>query len=151
MTRSPFFIGGTSGARMTRSPFFIGSTSEKDRATRIGIARICVGSIVVGAPRQAQRIFGLPKEQDSAAVRLLSRLFGIRNITLGAWAVAVRDRSAKERRLCYQINAAVDAADLVVLAAAGIRRQGLLRPVIMSSILGSSALLAWLDLLDDVG
>ena len=136
---------------MTRSPIFIGSTSEKDRATRIGIARISVGSVVLLTTRQAQQLFGLPDEQDSAATRLLARLFGIRNITLGAWALAVRDRSKAERKLCYQFNAAVDAADLVVLAVAGIMRQGLTRPVIMSSVLGSSALLAWLDLLDDVG
>lgn len=136
---------------MTRSPFLIGTTSERDRATRIGIARISVGSVVLLTNRQAQQLFGLPDEQDNPAVRLLARLFGIRNISLGAWALAVRDRSTAERKLCYQFNAAVDAADLVVLAVAGIMRQGLTRPVIMSSVLGSSALLAWLDLLDDVG
>ena len=135
---------------MTRSPFFIGSTGEKDRVTRIGIARICVGGLVLGASGQAAQIFGLPEEQNSPAARLLGRLFGIRNITLGAWALTVRDRSKAERKLCYQFNAAIDAADLVVLAVAGIMRQGLTRPVIMSSVLGSAALLSWLDLLDDV-
>jgi hypothetical protein len=99
----------------------------------------------------ARRFFGIPAAQDNGGgLRLAARLFGIRNVVLGTWALLARDQGIDERRLCYRLQAAVDAGDLAVLAWAGIRGDGLLRPALMGGALGSSAVLAWLDLLGDV-
>ena len=136
---------------MPRSPFLLGTHDERERATRVGIARMVVGGSVLLTTGLARRAFGLPAEEDTASTRMLARLFGIRNVVLGTWALMARDQGADERRLCYRVNAAVDAADLVVIAWAAVTGEDLARMAVMSGALGTSALLAWLDLLGDVG
>ena len=131
--------------------FLIGAGTERDRATRIGVARICVGGLLLITTGFTRRVFGVPANQDNQALRMLARLAGIRNIFLGAWALVAQEHGDDERRLCYQLNAATDATDLGILAFAGLRDKGLRRAAAMSCALGSSALLAWLDLLQDVG
>jgi hypothetical protein len=132
------------------SPFLLGAGSERERATRIGVARMCVGGPLLLTTGLARRLFGVPEEQDTPALRMLGRLFGIRNVVLGLWTLAARDHGAEQRRLCYRLNAAVDAADLVVLAVGGTTGRGLVRAALMGGSLGGSALLAWLELLRDV-
>jgi hypothetical protein len=136
---------------MSRSPLLLGTGSERERATRIGIARVCVGSSMLLTTGLARRVFGIPAAQDNGGgLRLAARLFGIRNVVLGAWALLARDQGIDERRLCYRLQALVDAGDLAALAWAGVRGDGMLRPALMGGALGSSALLAWLDLIGDV-
>lgn len=136
---------------MSRSPLLLGTGSERERATRIGIARICVGSSMVLTTGLARRVFGIPAAQDTGGgLRLAARLFGIRNVVLGTWALLARDQGIDERRLCYRLQAVVDAGDLAALAWAAVRGEGLLQPALMGSVLGGSAVLAWLDLLGDV-
>jgi hypothetical protein len=131
--------------------FLIGADTERDRATRIGVARICVGSLLLITTGFARRLFGVPADQDNQALRMMARLTGIRNIFLGAWALAAQDHGDDQRRLCYQLNAATDATDLGILVIGGLKEKGLRRTAAMSCALGGSALLAWLDLLQDVG
>jgi hypothetical protein len=133
---------------MPRSPLFIGAEAERDRATRLGVGRMTVGSTLI-ATGVARRLFGVPAEYDNGAARLVARLAGVRNIALGAWSLQVRDHSKAERRLCYQLNAAVDAADVAVLLWAGITHKELRRAALMGSALGVSMLLGWMDLLED--
>ena len=135
---------------MARSPLLIGARDERSRALQIGVARITVGSSLLLTTGLARRIFGLPDEMDNAGVRVTARLFGIRNIVLGAWAIAARDQGPAERRLCYQLNAMVDAADLGILALGAIADRRLVRAALMGGALGTSALLAWIELLGDV-
>jgi len=127
----------------------MGANTERERAIRIGIGRLAVGSTLM-ASGFAHRLFGVPQEHDNGALRLVARLTGIRNIALGAWALQVRDHSAAERRLCYQLNAAVDAADVAVLLWAGFTHKELRRAALMGSALGVSILLGWMDLLEDL-
>ena len=134
---------------MVSSPFFIGAGDERDRATRIGAGRIGVGSTLMAAGL-ARRLFGIPKSHDTGALRLTARLFGVRNIVLGAWAIAARDQKPEQRRLCYQLNAAVDAADIALLTLAGLRHRELRQAAVMGNLLGVSALLAWMELLQDL-
>lgn len=135
---------------MVRSPFLLGAGSERERATRIGVARMCVGGSLLLTTGLARRLFGVAEAQDTAALRMLARLFGIRNVVLGAWVLAARDHGAEQRRLCYRLNAVVDAADLGILAIGAMSGQGLVRAALMGSSLGGSALLAWLELLQEV-
>ncbi len=137
-------------AAVVASPILVNAGSERERATRMGVARISVGTTLFTAGI-ARRLFGVPEAQDNPAVRLTARLAGIRNVVLGAWTLASRDGSADERRRCYQLNAAVDAADVVVLAAVAVAHPELRRAALMGLALGGSALLGWVALLDDVG
>ncbi|MGI8610536.1 MAG: hypothetical protein ACR2MY_15150 [Candidatus Dormibacteria bacterium] len=135
---------------MTRSPLLLGSKSESERAMRAGVVRIGLGAVMLLAPALGRRVFGVPDKQDNSAVRLLARLFGIRQIVLGAWAIQVQNSGADQRRMCYQLNAATDAVDVGALAVAGVFGEGLVQAAIMGSLLGTSEVLAWLDLLGDV-
>jgi hypothetical protein len=109
-----------------------------------------VGGTLLLLTGLARRLFGVPADQDNGALRLTARLFGIRNIVLGTWALAGQDQDRDTRRLCYQLNAATDAVDLGVLALGALKGDRLWRPAMRGTALGGSALLAWLDLLDDV-
>ncbi|MBV9099515.1 MAG: hypothetical protein JOZ46_01170 [Candidatus Dormibacteraeota bacterium] len=134
---------------MLRSPLLLGASSERERATQIGAARIGVGSTLLAAGL-ARRVFGVPAEHDTGALRLTARLAGIRNVVLGCWTLQVRDQGKEQRRLCYQLNAAVDAADIAVLAWAFLRHSELRQAALMGTALGGSALLGWLELLSDL-
>jgi hypothetical protein len=127
----------------------MGADGERERATRLGIGRMTVGSTLI-ATGVARRLFGVPAEHDNGAARLAARLAGVRNIALGAWSLQVRDHSKAERRLCYQLNAAVDAADVAVLLWAGFTHKELRRAALMGSALGAAMLLGWMDLLEDI-
>lgn len=117
---------------------------------RASAARISLGALMVVAPGMGRRVFGVPHDQDNGALRLMARLFGVRQVVLGAWALRVQGKSAEQRRLCYQYNAAADAVDVVALAIAGIFAEGLVQAAIMGSALGVSEVLAWVDMLGDV-
>jgi hypothetical protein len=111
---------------------------------------MCVGGMLLVTTGLTRRLFGIPAEQDNAALRAMAHLAGIRNIVLGAWALAARDQGLDERRLCYQLNAATDAVDLGILAFAGLRGEGLWQGAIMGWALGGPTMLAFLDLIQDV-
>lgn len=132
---------------MIRSPLLLGTSTERDGTTRIAVVRIVVGTLGLLANRPVQRAFGLPARHDTPTARALARLFGVRNVALGVWALSVRDDSADVRRRCYELNAAVDVADVAVLLWPVLRRQGLARFGITSALLGTSATLTWLELL----
>lgn len=136
---------------MPRSPLLLGSSSERDRVTRAAGARIAIGALMVLAPGLGRRLFGVPRNQDNGSLRLLARLFGVRSVALGTWALMARNQAAQERRVCYQLNAVVDGVDVAAVAIAGITGEGLVQAAIMGSVLGASELLAWVDLVSDIG
>lgn len=135
---------------MSRSPLLVKTGSERERATRLGWARIVIGSSLVLTTGFALRVFGVPVAQDNAAARALCRLFGIRNVVLGVWVLKARDYESAQRRFCYQVNTAVDAADIAALVVGGVTDGSLIRPAVMGTALGGSALVAWLDLTAEV-
>ncbi|MPZ65626.1 MAG: hypothetical protein GEU83_08955 [Pseudonocardiaceae bacterium] len=132
---------------MIRSPLLLGTSTERDGVTRIALVRAGLGALGLLATRPVQLAFGLPAAQDTPAARALGRLFGVRNVVLAAWALIVRDADHDTRQRCYQLNATVDAADMVVVLWPVLRRQGLARFGIASAALAISATLAWLELL----
>jgi hypothetical protein len=132
---------------MPRSPFLVASHGEREGAMRASIARIAVGSLLGLAPGLSRMAFGIPRDQDNGALRMIARLFGIRNVVLGLWAIRVQDQPSEARRLCYQLNAAVDALDIVALGIGAVAGEGLVQGALMGSLLGGSETLAWLDCL----
>ena len=135
---------------MARSPLFLASTTEAERAMRAGGVRIGLGVVMVAAPGLGRKIFGVPGDQDNGSVRLLARLFGIRQLVLGVWALQVQGKSAEARKLCYQLNAVCDVVDVVALGIAGVTGKGLVQAAVMGSLLGSTETLAWIDLIQQV-
>ena len=132
---------------MIRSPLLVATVTEQDGATRIGLVRVVVGALPLLAAGLARVLFGLPKKDDTPAVRTIARLFGIRNVVLGLWVLSVRAADPDTRRRCYQLNAAVDALDGLALVWPVVRRQGLIRFGLGSATLAVSATLSWLELL----
>ena len=133
---------------MSRSPLLLGTSTEREMATRMGQTRMSVGVSALVTTGLAQVVFGVNKDHDNSTTRVLGRLFGIRNIVLGAWALGVRDADRETRRLCYALNAVVDGVDVAVLLWPLLRREGTPRFSISAAVLGTSALLGWMDLLD---
>jgi hypothetical protein len=135
---------------MPRSPLLIATHDERQRATRVAVARMFIGSSMLFFTGASRRVFGIPAGQDYTSLRVVCRLFGIRNITLGLWTLAARQQPPEARRRWYQLNAAVDAADVAVVTIGGVAGEGFGRAALMGGVLGTSALLAWLDLIGEL-
>ena len=131
---------------MPNSLMFLGSHDARDRATRIGAARIVVGASTFLPRPVAMRIAGLTEAEASGTLAFFARALGIRNAVLGAWVLASRDRPKHERRTVYQVNAAVDAADMAVLAWAAITQRVPKRFALLAGTLGTNACLGFLAL-----
>jgi hypothetical protein len=131
---------------MNRSPLLIGAHDQRRRLLQMGVARISVGVSIGVAPRLGARVFGAPAEQVTPVAALLARLVAVRNVTLGMWALALRDAGAAERRRFVRYNLAVDVVDLAVITPLLLRRD-LRRTAVMAGALATSAIFGWLDLL----
>ena len=135
---------------MPNSLIFLGSCSARDRATRIGVARIAVGGLTFLPRPVARQIAGLNETEATGTLSFFARAMGIRNAVLGAWVLVSRDRPKHERRTVYQVNAAVDAADMALLAWAAITQRVPKRFALLSVTLGTNALLGFLALASEV-
>ncbi|MFN2581857.1 MAG: hypothetical protein ABR498_03845 [Candidatus Dormibacteria bacterium] len=133
-----------------QSPLFIGSKDERDRATRIGIARIAVGASTFQPVALSRHLVGLPTEDATGPFVFFARAFGIRNAVLGAWVLAARDQPKKHRRLCYRVNAAVDAGDVAVALFAAVTRRMPKRFMLLTAVLGGNACASFLELASEV-
>ncbi|HEX6388647.1 MAG TPA: DUF4267 domain-containing protein [Solirubrobacteraceae bacterium] len=76
--------------------------------------RIVIGLLAWFLPNVAARAFGL-KPKDNPQASFITRLFGIRDATLG---VAQMQMSGPARRLAWQLGIVVDAADAAAAALA---------------------------------
>ncbi|MBV8196176.1 MAG: hypothetical protein JOY80_11695 [Candidatus Dormibacteraeota bacterium] len=135
---------------MQRSLIFLGSRDERDRATRVGVARILVGASTFQPVAISRHLVGLPEDQATGPFIFFARAFGVRNMVLGAWVLAARDRPKQYRRLCYQVNAAVDAVDLAALLLATVQRRMPKRFVALTTVLATNACMAFLQLASEV-
>ena len=76
--------------------------------------RIGLGTFAWLAPRTMNRIFGVPRRDDSPALVYMNRVFGVRAISLGAGYLA---SSGDARRLWHRLWLLCDTADTVMGAA----------------------------------
>jgi len=119
--------------------------------TRRTVAAMAAGRVVIGAaavlvPGPGSRLLGFPPEQDSPAARLSGRLFGVRDVALGALVWRTRDEPSLARYV-YRLNAWVDAGDATAMAVAVIGRQGIDRAAVSSAALALTGAAGWLNLL----
>jgi hypothetical protein len=81
-----------------------------DAASALSALRMLVGAGTWAAPGLSWRTFGLGPLQGGASTMLVGRLFGVRDLALGA---AVQHPDPGVRRAALQIGVAVDAVDVV--------------------------------------
>lgn len=92
--------------------------------TGLAIFRIALGAFAWLAPRRMNRLFAVPRADDSTALDYMNRVFGVRAIALGVGYLASGDES---RHLWRRLWLLCDSAD-TVMGAAMIARGGL-RPL----------------------
>jgi hypothetical protein len=116
----------------------------------LAIGRFILGLAPIVASAQASRLLGFPAEHDNPTARLMARLFGVRDIGLGAIVLAnLGDPDALRRALW--LNLAMDLGDALMIAIPLVRRQGIDRAAALSLgfALGGAAAwsiaLAWLS------
>lgn len=114
--------------------------------TAAAAVRAAIGATALLAPGPASRVLGYPREQDSPTARLMGRLFGVRDIALGALVWHVRDE-AFDSRFVYKLNAWVDAGDAAAMATALIGRQGIDRAALSSAVPALAGATLWFRLL----
>jgi hypothetical protein len=90
----------------------------------LAYVRIGLGTFAWLAPRTMNRVFGVPRSDDSAALDYMNRVFGVRAVSLGVGYLA---STGEARALWRRLWLLCDVAD-TVMGVAMIRR-GELGPV----------------------
>jgi len=121
------------------------SDEARMRSLALGLSatRVAVGAMAILTPRAAVTIMGFPAAQDSATARLVGRLFGTREIALGAYTAALVRRSVDQPD-AYALNAAVDSADFAVCTATLLGHRGVGRAAFGSALLAAPFAATWL-------
>jgi len=113
----------------------------------MGLGRIALGLAPFVAAGPASRLLGFPASQDNPTARLMSRLFGVRDIGLGVLAFyAIKHPEAAP--FLFLFNAFMDLGDFASAAIPIVKRQGIDRAAMMSALFaaigGTGWLIAWL-------
>ena len=88
------------------------SASSTDRAmTGLAFVRITNGLLAWFAPRAMNRLFGVPRADESPTLIYMNRVFGVRAIALGVGYLA---SSGEARNLWHRLWLMCDAADTVM-------------------------------------
>jgi len=85
--------------------------------------RIGLGAFAWVAPGLMNRIFGVPREENTASLNYMNRVFGVRAISLGVGYLSSRGEA---RRLWHRLWLLCDSADTVM--GAGMAAKGQLKP-----------------------
>jgi hypothetical protein len=73
--------------------------------------RISLGAFAWFAPRTMNRLFGVPRDDDSPALMYMNRVFGVRAVALG---VGYLTADAEGRHLWHRLWLLCDVADTVM-------------------------------------
>lgn len=110
--------------------------------TALALGRFVLGLAPIVAPAQASRLLGFPAEHDNPTARLMARLFGVRDIGLGAIVLADLGDPAALRRALW-LNLAMDLGDALMIAVPLARRQGIDRAAALSLGFALGGAAAW--------
>lgn len=114
-------------------------------ATGISAGRVGAGMIALASPRLLRRVMGLPASHHSASTDMVTRLFGVREVAVGAHAISAVRKSARQPGL-YALNAAVDGGDAVVMLVTAIGGGGARRAAVGGLLTALPVVGAWLCL-----
>lgn len=111
-------------------------------AIALAVGRLLIGVAPVVAAGLTSRLLGFPEAHDNPTARLMARLFGVRDIGLGAIvAMSLHDPAALRRALW--LNLAMDLADASMIAIPLVRRQGIDRAAGLSLAFALGGATAW--------
>lgn len=110
-----------------------------------GLGRIAIGLAPFVAASRAAAMLGFPAAQNSPSSRLLGRLFGVRDVGLGALAFYAAGHPASAAFLML-FNAAMDLGDLGSTAIPLLRREGIDRAALSSAAFAFTGGVAWVAL-----
>jgi uncharacterized protein DUF4267 len=111
--------------------------------TGMGLGRIAIGLAPFVAARSSARMIGFPLAHDTPTTRLMARFFGVRDIGLGVLAFyAVRHPESASFIMLF--NAFMDFGDLLSIAIPLVKRQGIDRAAVLSSMFALGGGLSWL-------
>ncbi|MDC0673237.1 DUF4267 domain-containing protein [Nannocystis radixulma] len=110
--------------------------------TVLALGRFAIGLAPIVAPVHASRLLGFPSEHDNPTSRLMARLFGVRDIGLGAIVLADLADPAALRRALW-LNLAMDLGDALMIAIPLVRRQGIVRAAALSLAFALGGAAAW--------
>ncbi|MDP9116726.1 MAG: hypothetical protein M3O28_05610 [Actinomycetota bacterium] len=117
--------------------------SLRSRAVLMSTVRAAIGIASIAAPTQAARVAGYPANHDNPTARLMSGLFGVRELLL-AWLVI--DAAATRDGLTagvFALQSAVDAADVVVQSMPVFKREGIDRAALGGIAVAAVASVMW--------
>lgn len=77
----------------------------------LALFRIGLGAFAWFAPRTMNRMFGIPRADESTALIYMNRVFGVRAVTLG---VGYLSSSGEARQLWHRLWLLCDSADTVM-------------------------------------
>ncbi len=80
----------------------------------LALLRIALGTFAWFAPRIMNRVFGVPRADDSPALIYMNRVFGVRAVSLGVGYLA---SSSQARELWHRLWLLCDSADTAMGAA----------------------------------
>lgn len=112
--------------------------------------RAGIGVMSIATPSLSAKIVGYPGAHDNPTARMMSRLFGVRELLLAYLVIdAVRSPDGPSPSV-FAVQAAVDASDIVVQSWPLIKREGLDRAAVGGIALAGVAALAWARLAREV-
>ena len=110
-------------------------------ATLLAVGRVLIGLAPIVAAAPASRLLGFPDAHDNPTARLMGRLFGVRDIGLGALVAMHLDDPAALRN-AFWLNLAMDLGDAAMIAVL----LGALRVLPALLVIAIPVALAWLRL-----
>lgn len=109
----------------------------------LSVARVILGLAPIVAARPSSRLLGFPDAHDNATARLMGRLFGVRDIGLGAIVVMNLGDPLALRKALW-LNLAMDLGDALMIAIPLVRRQGIDRAARLSLMFALGGATAWI-------
>ena len=109
----------------------------------MGVGRILLGLAPFLAARPSERLMGFPVEHDNPTARLMGRLFGVRDVGLGA-LVFYALKHPEVLGFILVFNALTDFGDLLAITIPLARRQGIDRAAWTSAAFALPAGAGWL-------
>lgn len=111
-------------------------------ATLLSVMRFAIGLAPIVAASVTSRLLGFPAEHDNATARLMARLFGVRDIGLGA-IVLMNLSDPIALRKAFFLNLAMDLGDAAMISIPLLRRQGINRAAGLSLCFALGGASAW--------
>lgn len=108
----------------------------------LAVARTLLGLAPIVAARATSRLLGFPEAHDNPTARLMARLFGVRDIGLGAMVVLALGHPIATH-IALQVNLAMDLGDVVMISVPLLRRQGVDRAAGLCLFFALAGAAAW--------